>query len=121
VDDVKFHFRNALIDHSYPFSGRRRDIDRASTNERTTIVDSNDDRTSVNNVSDAQPRAKWQCWMSSCQFVGIEFFAARSLRILAVEAGKRVRCTLSSGRPCLRSEMPVRMGERYRFLPIGSL
>ena len=50
MDDVKFHFRNALIDHSYPFSGRRRDIDRASTNERTTIVDSNDDRTSVNNV-----------------------------------------------------------------------
>jgi hypothetical protein len=23
VDDVKFHFRNALIDHSYSFSGRR--------------------------------------------------------------------------------------------------
>jgi hypothetical protein len=23
VDNVKFHFRNALIDHSYSFSGRR--------------------------------------------------------------------------------------------------
>jgi hypothetical protein len=28
--------------------------------------------------------------MSSCQFVGIEFFTARTLRILPVEAGKRV-------------------------------
>ena len=59
--------------------------------------------------------------MSGSQFVGIEFFAARSLRILPVEAGKRIRCALSSGRPCLRSEMPARMGERYRLLPIGSL
>ena len=121
VDDVKFHFRNALIDHSYPFSGRRRDIDCAPTNERTAVIDTNNDRTAVSNVSDAQPRTEWQCWMSGSQFVGIEFFAARSLRILPIEAGKRVRCTLPSGRPCLRSEMPVRMGERYRLLPIGSL
>ena len=58
MEDVKLHFRNALVNHSYPFSGRRRDIDCASTNERTTIVDSNDDRTSVSNVSDAQPRCQ---------------------------------------------------------------
>jgi hypothetical protein len=58
--------------------------------------------------------------MSCCQFVGIEFFTARSFRILPVETGKRVRCTLAPGCPRVRSEMPVRMGERYRLLPIGA-
>jgi hypothetical protein len=122
VDDVKFHFRNALIDHSYTFSGGRRDIDFAPTNERTAVIDTDDDRTAVSNVSDAQSRAKWQRWMSSGQFVGIEYFTARSLCILSVEAGKRVRCAFPSFRdPRVRREMPMRMSERYRLLQIGSL
>jgi hypothetical protein len=109
VDDVKFHFRNALIDHSYTFSGGRRDIDFAPTNERTAVIDT-------------QSRAKWQRWMSSGQFVGIEYFTARSLCILSVEAGKRVRCAFPSFRdPRVRREMPMRMSERYRLLQIGSL
>ena len=120
VDDVKFHFRNALIDHSYPFSGRRRDIDRAPTNEWTAVINSNDDRTAVVDICNAQPRAKWQARMSSSQFIGIEFLTARSLRILAVEAGKRIRCAIPPSDPRVRSEMPVRMSER-RLLPVGSL
>ena len=115
MNDVKLHLRNALVDHSYPFSGRRRDIDCAATNERTAVIDTNNDRTAIGNVGNAQSRAEWQCGMSGGQFVGIEFFAARSLKILPVEAGKRVRCTLYSSRPCLRSEMPVRIGERHRL------
>jgi len=39
VNDVKFNFRNALIDHSYPFCSRRRDIDCAPMNERTAVID----------------------------------------------------------------------------------
>ena len=85
MNDVKLHFRNALVDHSYPFSGRRRDIDCAPTNERTAVIDTNNDRTAVSNVGDAQPRDEWQSGMSSSQFVGIEFFAARSLRILSLQ------------------------------------
>jgi hypothetical protein len=121
ADDVDLHLRNALIDHSYPFSGRRRDIDRAPTNERTTVIDPDDDRASVSNISDAQSRAEWQCWMSGGQFIRIEFFTARSLRILPVEAGQRVRSALSSGRPRVRGEMPVEMGEGHGLLSIGSL
>jgi hypothetical protein len=121
MDDVEFHPRNALIDHSYSFSGGRRDIDRASADVRTTVVNSNDDRTAVGGVCDAQPRAEWQRRMRSSQFVGVEFFSTRSLRVLPVETGKRVRPTLSLGRPCQWSEMLVQVSDACRLLPIASL
>ena len=77
MNDVKLHLRNALVDHSYTFSGRRRDIDCAPTYQRTAVIDTNNDRTAVGNVGDAQSRDEWQSGMSGSQFVGIEFFAAR--------------------------------------------
>ena len=90
MNDVKLHLRNALVDHSYTFSGRRRDIECAPTYERTAVIDTNNDRTAIGNVGDAQSRDEWQSGMSGSQFVGVEFFAARSLRILSLQRSTRV-------------------------------
>jgi hypothetical protein len=86
MDDVKFHFCNALVDNSNPFSSGIRHINFSSSHKRAAVIDPDCHRTPIGDVCHAQSRAKWQRRMSSGQFIGIEFFPTRSFGTLGIKA-----------------------------------
>jgi hypothetical protein len=127
LNHVEFDLRDALSGHSQRFSGGTRDVNDASGHERTTVIDPNRHGAPSGDVRDTQARAERQRPVSGSQFARIEFFAARGLRVVAVIAGKSIRCILRPGRGLVARRcgrffrgdrrMPVR--DKYRCVPIG--
>ena len=86
LDDVKFDVRNSLFDHAQRFRRGIGDVDNPATNIRAAVIDANGDRLAGRDICHTQPRAEWQSAMRSGQFIRVEFFAARRLRVLCVKA-----------------------------------
>ena len=104
LNDVEFDLCNAAANHPERLGGRIRDVDDASGNERTAVIDPNCHGAPSRDICHPQPGAEWQCAMSGGQFVGIEFFAARGPGSFFVEAGKSVRRNLCFGCIFVRRE-----------------
>jgi len=88
-------------------------VDHASGNERAPVSDPNYHGPPRSDVRHAQPAAKWQCRVSSGQFVRIELFAARGPYPIRVEAGKAILCILCVDYVFVRRPhryMPIRHG-----------
>jgi hypothetical protein len=117
LDDVKFDLCKSASNHPQRLSRRIRDVDNASGNERTAVIDPNRDGAPSSDVCHAQPGAERQRAMSGGQFVGIELFTVRGLCSLCVEAGKSMRRNLCLGWIFVRSERG--MLSRDRHTPIG--
>jgi len=98
LNNVKFDLRNTLSDNSQRFGSEMRDVEDASGNKRTTVIDPNRHGPPSGDVRDAHPRAERQCSVSGSQFARIEPFAARGLWVMAVKAGKSIRCILRIAR-----------------------
>jgi hypothetical protein len=109
LDDVKFDLCNTRSNHSQRLGRGIGDIDNSSGNVRTAVIDPNCHRFSTGDVRHAQPCAEWQRRMSGGQIVRIEFFAARCLCTLRIEAGQSLRSSF-----CLGS-IVVRGGRRVPF------
>src|SRR5262245_20811004 len=117
LNDVDLDLCDTPPNHPELLSGGMRDIDDASANERTAVIDPDRYGATGRDVSDPHPRAEWQGGVSGRQFAGIVFFAARGLRAVPVVAGKPMRRTLGPGGPLAGPErsLPV----CYRYTPGG--
>ena len=109
VNNVKFNFRDTLIDDAYSFRSCIRDIDSSSSNERTAVIDPNGHGTSISDVCYAQPGAEGQAGVRSRQFARIKFFATRGLLPLRVTAGNSLRGHPCPGRTRVRHEVLFRI------------
>src|SRR5215471_916361 len=69
-----------------------RHIDDPAAYEWPAVVDGDDHRAAIAVIGDAHTRPEGQRGVSRGQFVGVELFAARGLRPLAVGAGDPGRC-----------------------------
>ena len=113
LDHVKFDLCKSASNHSQRLSRRIRDVDNASGNERTAVIDPNGDGPPSSDVCHAQPGAERQRAMSGGQFVGIEPFTVRGLCSLCVEAGKSMRRNLCLGCIFVRSERGMLSRDRH--------
>jgi len=86
LDDVDFDLRHALGGDAQGFGGRGGDVDHAAVNEWAAVVHPNRHRFACVDIGDAQPRAERQGAMRRGQFALVELFAARRMRVIAVEA-----------------------------------
>ena len=91
LHDVQLDLCDASSNYSQRISRRIGDIDNASGNVRTAVVDPNRHRPPGCDVCHTQLCAERQRRMSGGQFVRIEFFAARGLCSLGVEACNSLR------------------------------
>ena len=117
MHDVKLDVRNPLIDDAERFRCGIGDVDNPATDIRAAVIDPDGDRLARRDIRDTQPRAERQSAMRSGQFIRIEFFAARRLRALRVEARDAPRrrwrpvCVLvapKGGMPCRSDTRPGR-------------
>ena len=105
-DDVKFDARNPLVDHAERFGGRLGDVDYSAGNIGATIIDPYRHRAARRDIRHAQLGAEWQSRMRGGQIMRVEFFAARGLCALRIEAGESLGghgCVLVArkrGMPC---------------------
>jgi hypothetical protein len=115
MNDVKFNLRNTSIDNSQSFCRRIRDVDNASGNVWTAVIDANCDRSPGRDICHAQPGTEWQRRVSGSQLIRIELFAVRCLLSIRVEAGDSVRCCWRRGCVFVR-----RVLDRFdRDTPVG--
>jgi hypothetical protein len=113
LDDVKFDLCKSASNHPQRLSRRIRDVDNASGNERTAVIDPNRHGPPCSDVCHAQPGAEWQRAMSRGQFVRIELFTVRGLCSFRVEAGKPGRRNLCLGRLFVRRERGMFFRDRH--------
>lgn len=88
LNDLKRDIDHAHPDHSKGFSRTRCNVDDASTNKRTTVIDSHDHGPSVRDIGHTQARSKRQGRMRRMQRMFVEPFAARGHLIFRVETRK---------------------------------
>jgi hypothetical protein len=91
MDDVEFDVGNTLVDYSERARRGIGDIDNASGDVRTAVIDPDCHGPPGRDVCHAQFCAERQRRMSGGQIVGVELFAARGLCPLRVEAGNSLR------------------------------
>src|SRR3954454_4421887 len=89
--DVQLDLRNTSSGNSKRPGSGRRDVDDASRDERTTVIDPNGHRPPSGDVGDTHLGTERQCAVSSSQLLRIEFFAARGPRLMPVETVKTIR------------------------------
>src|SRR5262249_49895685 len=94
---VDLHLRDALSSDAERLGGGAGDVDPAPANERAAVVDPNRDRAAGGHIGDAQPRAERQCAVRGGQFLRVELFAARGVRVVAVEAREPIACAFLAG------------------------
>src|SRR5258708_3003717 len=97
MDDVKFALCYTASNHSQRFGRSVRDVNNSTGDVRTAVIDPNRHRPPTSDVCYAQPSAKWQRRMGSCQFVRIELLAVCGLCSFCVEPGNSTRHHLSPG------------------------
>src|SRR5262249_24031379 len=122
LNDVDLDLCDTPPNHPELLSGRMRDIDNASANKRTAVIDPDRYGATRGDVSDPHPRAEGQRGVSGRQFAGIVLFAARGLRAVPVVAGKPLRRPLC---PLAGPERSLPVRDRHapavydRRLPTG--
>jgi len=98
LNDVEFDLRDAAFHHPKLAGGRTREIDNASGNVGTAVIDPDSHGLSGRYVRHPQLCAERQGRMSGGHCVRIEFLAARGRLVLRIEAGNTLRGDLCRAR-----------------------
>ena len=89
--DVQLDLCDTSSGNSKRLRSGRRDVDDASRDERTAVIDPNGHRLPGGDVGDAHLGTERQCAVSGGQLLRIEVFAARGPRLMPVKTGKTIR------------------------------
>src|ERR1700688_1837736 len=91
LHDVELDVGDTLSDHSERLRRGIGNVDDASGNVGSAVVDPYRHRLAGRDIGHAQPRAEREGRMRSGQFMGIEFFAARGFCAFRIETAKTLR------------------------------
>ena len=89
--DVQLDLRDTSSGNSKRLGSGRRDVDDASRDERTAVIDPNGHRPAGGDVGDTHLGTERQCAVSSGQLLRIEFFTARGPRLMPIKTGETIR------------------------------